>query len=172
MRAGVCLPAAFFLPVGGGLRRSSQSPADYPNRESTGNGERIKYPAFAAPEVSALEVDIAVGAETGWHKHPVAVYGYVLAGLLQVDMEGGKLLTFKPGDAIIEVVDAWHNGRNVGCEPVRMAASTLAARTFPTSSRARPTWARIRRRRSGTVPLRRRQRADREALRATLQSPS
>ena len=32
--------------------------------ELTGNGERIRYPAFASPEVSALEVDIAVGAET------------------------------------------------------------------------------------------------------------
>ena len=99
--------------------------------ELTGNGERIRYPAFASPEVSALEVDIAVGAETGWHKHPVAVYGYVLAGLLQVDMEGGKSLTFKPGDAIIEVVDAWHNGRNVGCEPVRMAVFYLGGKDVP-----------------------------------------
>lgn len=96
--------------------------------ELTGNGERIKYPTFATPEVSALEVDIAVGAETGWHKHPVPVYGYVLAGQLQVDMEGGKSLTFKPGDAIIEVVDAWHNGRNVGCEPVRMAVFYLGGK--------------------------------------------
>ena len=99
--------------------------------EFTGNGDRIKYPSFDAPEVSALEVDIAVGAETGWHKHPVAVYGYVLAGRLQVDMEGGKTLTFKPGDAIIEVVDAWHNGRNVGCEPVRMAVFYLGGKDVP-----------------------------------------
>lgn len=99
--------------------------------EFTGNGDRIKYPSFDAPEVSALEVDIAVGAETGWHKHPVAVYGYVLAGRLQVDMEGGKTLTFKSGDAIIEVVDAWHNGRNVGCEPVRMAVFYLGGKDVP-----------------------------------------
>ena len=94
----------------------------------TGNGDRIKYPSFASPEVSALEVDIAVGAETGWHKHPVPVYGYVLAGRLLVDMEGGKSLTFNPGDAIIEVVDVWHNGRNIGCEPVRLAVFYLGGK--------------------------------------------
>ena len=99
--------------------------------EVTGNGDKIKYPAFASPEVSALEVDIAVGAETGWHQHPVPVYGYVLAGRLRVDMEGGKSLTFKPGDAIIEVVDAWHNGRNVGCEPVRLAVFYLGGKDVP-----------------------------------------
>lgn len=97
----------------------------------TGNGDQIKYPAFGNPEVSALEVDIAVGAETGWHKHPVPVYGYVLAGRLRVDMEGGKSLTFNPGEAIIEVVDAWHNGRNVGCDPVRLAVFYLGGKDVP-----------------------------------------
>ena len=93
----------------------------------TGNGEKIRYPAFDTPQVSALEVDIAPGAQTGWHKHPVPVYAYVLAGRLQVDMDGGKSLTFNQGDAIIEVVDAWHNGTNVGCEPVRLAVFYLGA---------------------------------------------
>ena len=96
--------------------------------ENTSNGDKIKYPAFSNPEVSALEVDIAPGAETGWHKHPVPVYAYVLAGKLLVDIEGGKSQTFKPGDAIIEVVDAWHNGRNISCEPVRLAVFYLGGK--------------------------------------------
>jgi len=99
--------------------------------EVTGNGDKIKYPAFTHPEVSALEVDIAPGAETGWHKHPVPVYAYVLAGRLRVDMEGGQSLTFGPGDAIIEVVDTWHNGRNIGCVPVRLAVFYLGGKGVP-----------------------------------------
>lgn len=99
--------------------------------ETTGNGEKIRYPAFADPEVSALEVDIAPGGETGWHKHPVPVYAYVLSGYLRVDMEGGKSLTFNPGDAIIEVVDTWHNGKNIGCVPVRLAVFYLGGKDVP-----------------------------------------
>lgn len=96
--------------------------------EVTGNGGKIRYPVSSQPEVSAYEVDFSVGAETGWHKHPVPVYAYVVAGRLQVELEGGKLLNFKPGDAIIEVVDAWHNGRNIGCEPVRLAVFYLGSK--------------------------------------------
>ncbi|OQA34626.1 MAG: Cupin domain protein [Betaproteobacteria bacterium ADurb.Bin341] len=99
--------------------------------EATGNGDKIRYPAFAHPEVSALEVDIAPGGETGWHKHPVPVYAYVLAGRLRVDLEGGQSLTFGPGDAIIEVVDTWHNGRNIGCVPVRLAVFYLGGKDVP-----------------------------------------
>lgn len=43
-------------------------------------------------------------------------------------MEGGKSLSFKPSDAIIEVVNAWHNGRNIGCEPVRLAVFYLGGK--------------------------------------------
>ncbi|MBS1197926.1 MAG: Cupin 2 conserved barrel domain protein [Proteobacteria bacterium] len=99
--------------------------------EVTGNGDKIRYPVVNNPEVSALEVEIAPGAETGWHKHPVSVYAYVLAGRLRVEMEGGKSLTFTPGDAIIEVVDAWHNGTNIGCEPVRLAVFYLGGKDVP-----------------------------------------
>lgn len=99
--------------------------------ENTGNGDKIRYPAFNNPEVSALEVVVARGAETGWHKHPVPVYAYVLSGTLMVDIEGKQSLTFNPGDAIIEVVDTWHNGRNVGCEPVRLAVFYLGGKDIP-----------------------------------------
>ena len=97
----------------------------------TGNGAKIRYPALDEPEVSALEVEIAKGAQTGWHRHPVPVYAYVLSGTLQVEMEDGKALTFKRGDAIVEVVDAWHNGRNVGCEPVRLAVFYTGGKAVP-----------------------------------------
>ena len=97
----------------------------------TGSGDKIQYPAFSNPEVSALEVDFARGAQTGWHKHPVPVYAYVVSGVLQVELEDGKSLTFKPGDAIIEVVNTWHNGRNIGCEPVRLAVFYTGGKDVP-----------------------------------------
>ena len=97
----------------------------------TGNGQKIRYPVTDRAEVTALTVVLAPGAETGWHKHPVPVYAYVIAGTLSVEIEGGKLLTFKKGDAIIEVVNTLHNGKNSGTEPVQLAVFYLGIEGVP-----------------------------------------
>jgi Cupin domain len=60
----------------------------------TGNGQQITYPVTDKAEVTAMTVELAPGAETGWHKHPVPVYAYVISGTLSVEIEGGKQLTF------------------------------------------------------------------------------
>ena len=97
----------------------------------TGNGQKIRYPVTDRAEVTAMTVVLAPGAETGWHKHPVPVYAYVIAGTLSVEIEGGKRLTFKTGDAIIEVVNTLHNGRNIGTEPVQLAVFYLGIEGVP-----------------------------------------
>lgn len=86
----------------------------------TASGQRIAYPVTDKAEVTALTVELAPGAETGWHKHTIPVYGYVLAGTIEVELEGGKTVQYKAGDAIIEVVNLYHNGRNKGAVPVSL----------------------------------------------------
>lgn len=86
----------------------------------TANGEPIRYLATDKPEVSAVLVEIAPGRQTGWHKHSVPVYAYVLAGEISVELEQGAPLFYKTGDAFVEVVDVFHNGKNNGTEPVRL----------------------------------------------------
>lgn len=86
----------------------------------TSNGQKVVYPVTDKAEVTALLVDLAPAAETGWHKHPVPVYAFVLSGRLAIELEGGRTLQFKAGDAIVEMVDTFHNGRNIGIEPVRL----------------------------------------------------
>lgn len=87
----------------------------------TDNGRTIAYPCTGRAEVTAMTVDIAVGAETGWHSHPIPVYAYVVSGSLSVELENGQVNTYRNGDAIIEVVNTLHNGRNPGPGPVRLA---------------------------------------------------
>ena len=91
----------------------------------TENGRKISYPQTDRAEVSAMTVELAPGAETGWHEHPVPVYAYVMAGTLSVELEGSKQLSFGAGDAVIEVVDTMHNGKNNGTEPVKLAVFYL-----------------------------------------------
>ncbi|MEA5115445.1 MAG: cupin domain-containing protein [Geobacteraceae bacterium] len=104
--------------------------ADYKNGVSatvlkkslvTDNGRKIAYPVTDRAEVTAVTVDLAVGAETGWHSHPIPVYAYVVSGVLTVELENGRATTYQEGDAIFEVVNTLHNGRNLGKVPVRLA---------------------------------------------------
>ncbi len=97
----------------------------------TSNGQKVAYPVTDKAEVTALLVDLAPGAETGWHKHPVPVYAFVLSGNLTIEMEGGNTLMFKAGDAIIEMVDTFHNGKNIGIEPVRLAVFYTGVQGLP-----------------------------------------
>lgn len=126
---------AIFL-IGLFLAVSSASATDYSSGVTakvlrkttvTGNGEKITYPATDKAEVTAMTVKLAPGAETGWHKHPIPVYAYVISGTLSVKLEDGKQYTFGAGDAIIEVVNTLHNGKNRGSEPVELAVFYLGA---------------------------------------------
>ena len=42
----------------------------------------VQYLKTDKPEVTALKVEIPPGKETGWHKHTVPAYGYILSGKL------------------------------------------------------------------------------------------
>lgn len=102
----------------------------------TGNGQRIVYPSTGHPEVTAMTVEIAPGADTGWHSHPIPVYAYVVSGALNVELEGGKTLAFKEGDAVIEVVNTLHNGKNTGSLPVKLIVFYTGVMNEPTVIKA------------------------------------
>ena len=88
----------------------------------TADGQPIRYPRTDKPEVTVSRVELPPGAETGWHYHPIPVYGYVIRGTLEVERESGQVITYQEGDAIIEAVNSMHNARNTSREPVEMVA--------------------------------------------------
>jgi quercetin dioxygenase-like cupin family protein len=101
--------------------------------ETTYAGQPIVYPKTDHPEVQAFRVELPPGKETGWHKHPVPCYTYILSGTIVVDMEGGVSKTFHAGDAVVESVDKPHNGRNEGTEPVKMIMFVTGEKGTPIS---------------------------------------
>lgn len=92
---------------------------------TTGDGKPLKYPEGQA-RVSALLVELAPGGETGLHRHPMPVVGYIVSGEVSVKAEGIPERVFKAGEAFVET-NVWHNGRNLGKEPVRILAIYLGA---------------------------------------------
>ena len=87
--------------------------------ESSWDGTPIVYPEGKA-EVTGMVIEIALGGETGWHLHPVPSFGMVLEGELEVQLKNGDVKRLKPGEALAEVVNTLHNGRNVGSVPVKL----------------------------------------------------
>ena len=86
---------------------------------SSWDDKPITYPDGHS-EVTGLVIEIAPGAETGWHEHPVPSFAYILQGELQVTRQDGQVKRLKTGDALAEVVGVIHNGRAVSAEPVKL----------------------------------------------------
>ena len=78
------------------------------------NGAELPGYPTGKPEVSIVKVTIPAGAMVASHKHPGINAGYLLSGELTVVTEKGETLRLKAGDAIVEVVEQWHFGRNEG----------------------------------------------------------
>ena len=87
--------------------------------QSSWDGKPIALPSGKA-EVTGMVVEIAPGGETGWHQHPVHSFGMILEGELEVHLKSGAVKRLKSGEALAEVVDTLHNGRNEGTVPVKL----------------------------------------------------
>jgi quercetin dioxygenase-like cupin family protein len=83
------------------------------------DGKPIVYPQ-GKPEMTALLVEIAPGAQTGWHHHLVPNFAYMLEGTLELTLDDGRVKLLRAGDELPEVVNRPHNGRNVGSAPAKL----------------------------------------------------
>ncbi|WP_437922855.1 cupin domain-containing protein [Sorangium sp. So ce291] len=74
------------------------------------------YPT-TAPEVTVVRITIPPHSALPIHKHPIINASYMVSGAITVVTESGKELKVRAGDGFLELVDAWHHGRNDGDEP-------------------------------------------------------
>jgi quercetin dioxygenase-like cupin family protein len=94
-------------------------------------GQPIAYPREGAPEVTALLVEMAPGEETGWHRHPVPLLGYILAGELTVHQATGEKRVVRAGEVSLESIDVIHNGVNEGATPCKMIVFVVGIKDIP-----------------------------------------
>ena len=81
---------------------------------TTWNGAPITYSAVGNPEVQTIIVEIAPGATTAWHMHPINNIANILEGIDCIELEDGAAREFKTGESFAEVVNTWHRGVNLG----------------------------------------------------------
>jgi quercetin dioxygenase-like cupin family protein len=104
---------------------------------TTVTNEPIRYPS-GAPRINAVEITLAPGQQTGWHTHPVPLFGYILEGELTVDYGALGKRTFRQGEALVEAMNEAHNGRNTGQGVLRILAVFVGADGVPDTSLASP----------------------------------
>lgn len=83
---------------------------------SSWNGKPLPEYGQGTPEVTILRIAIPPGVRLPLHKHPVINAGVLLRGKLTVVTEDQGVLHMEAGDAVVEVVDTWHYGKNEGSE--------------------------------------------------------
>ena len=104
---------------------------------TTNTGDAVSYPTGGTAEVTTALVEIAPGASTTLHRHPVPSVAYMLQGELEVQADGGIVNRYKAGDAFLETVGRSHQGRNVGAIPVRILVTYIGVKDQPITVEAR-----------------------------------
>lgn len=94
-------------------------------------GQTLAYPTSAPAKVTSVIVTMQPGEETGWHKHEVPMYGYILEGEVTVDYEGAGTRVYRHGEAVLEAIGTVHNGRSTGKVPARILAVFMGAEGVP-----------------------------------------
>ncbi len=89
--------------------------------------QTLSYPVTGQAQVSSAIITLASGEETGWHRHDAPLYAHILSGVLQVSYDGGIVKTYKAGESLLEAIGTYHNGQNLGKQPVRILVVNIGA---------------------------------------------
>ena len=95
------------------------------------NGAKLpKYPD-GDPKVKILKITIPPKSELPRHSHPVINAGVLLKGELTVVDENENVLYLKAGDAIVELVNTVHYGKNEGDIPAEIVVFYVGTEDTP-----------------------------------------
>lgn len=75
-------------------------------------GQKIVYPEFKDPQVKMMKITFPPGETTGWHKHEIPVFSYIMQGTLTVEMEDHTITEFKENSCFAESYGLYHKGTN------------------------------------------------------------
>ncbi len=132
LRGSLLCVALLALSATGTHARDQGDPGYYPVQEllvtgKTVVGEDIRYPSTGAPRITVAVVTVAPGAPAAFHRHPVPLVAYILAGELTVNYGAKGIKTFRQGEALVEAMDISHRGMNLGSEVVKLLAVYIGA---------------------------------------------
>lgn len=90
--------------------------------------QQIVYPKKVPAQVTSSIIELQPGQETGWHRHNVPMYAYVMDGTITVEYDAGVTNVYPAGTALMEAQGVFHNGTNKGEGPVRILVVYFGAK--------------------------------------------
>jgi quercetin dioxygenase-like cupin family protein len=81
--------------------------------------------SIAGREIVQVETEIPVGVESGWHVHPGEEVGYIVAGNVEMKVEGRPTVILRAGDGFLIPPRTPHNARDLGPETGRMLSTYI-----------------------------------------------
>lgn len=96
-------------------------------------GQQIAFPVSAPAKVTAAIVTMKPGQSTGWHRHDVPLFGYMLEGEITVDYGPHGKRVYRKGDSLLEAVHEAHDGTSTGDVPARILAVFAGAEGLKTT---------------------------------------
>ena len=82
-------------------------------------------------EIVQVRTEIPAGVESGWHIHPGEEVGYIVAGTVQMMIEGQPALTLNAGDPFLIPPRTPHNALDVGPETGQMLSTYIVVAGQP-----------------------------------------
>ena len=73
-----------------------------------------KTSSIPGREIVQVLTEIPMGVESGWHVHPGEEVGYILAGTVEMRIDGQPTLTLHEGDPFLMPPGQAHNALDVG----------------------------------------------------------
>jgi quercetin dioxygenase-like cupin family protein len=76
-------------------------------------------------EIVQVLTEIPPGVESGWHTHPGEEVGYIVAGTVEMMVEGQPTRTLQPGEGFLIPPGTPHNAFDVGPETGQMLSTYI-----------------------------------------------
>jgi quercetin dioxygenase-like cupin family protein len=89
-------------------------------------------------EIVQVETLIPAGVESGWHVHPGEEVGYIIAGQVEMMVQGRATAVLQPGDGFLIPPRTPHNARDVGPETGRMLSTYIVETGQPIATFVHP----------------------------------
>ena len=96
----------------------------------------VQRAPLSIPQRDVVQVltEIPAGVASGWHIHPGEEVGYILAGDVEMMIEGRPTRVLRPGEGFLISPNTPHNARDVGPETGRMLSTYIVQTGQPLST--------------------------------------
>lgn len=132
------LALAMMLPAGAVSAETAASPGVAAERSRDDLASKLaRREVQRAPssipgrEIVQVETLIPAGVESGWHAHPGEEVGYIIAGQVEMMVQGRANVVLHAGDGFLIPPRIPHNARDLGPETGRMLSTYIVETDQP-----------------------------------------